>query len=130
MIIAEVGTIRAAYAVTVHRYLSRTVTICYERADGCYDGWDVWVWGTGMEDGAIRLERAGHVAEARFRVAPGLHHVGFVIRLNEWEAKDTCGDRYVDIIPEDGDVQIMVQSGSDEMQIVRENPEKDGLNSA
>ncbi|MCM3133554.1 type I pullulanase [Paenibacillus polysaccharolyticus] len=130
MIVAEVGSVRAAYAVTVHRYLSRTVTVCYERADSCYDGWDVWVWGTGMEDGAIRLERAGNVAQARFRVAPGLHHLGFIIRRNEWEAKDTCGDRYVDILPEDGDVQIMVQSGSDEMQIVRENNETDDLNSA
>ncbi|WP_434756456.1 type I pullulanase [Paenibacillus amylolyticus] len=130
LIIAEVGNIRATYAITVHRHMSRTVTIRYERTDHCYDGWDVWVWGTGMEDGAVRLERVGNFAEARFRVAPGLHHLGFIIRLHEWEAKDTCGDRYVDIIPEDSDVQIIVQSGSDTMQIVRENRETDDLNSA
>ncbi|WP_342552419.1 type I pullulanase [Paenibacillus sp. FSL R7-0652] len=131
VIIAEAGSVRAAYAVTVHRHMSRTVTIRYERSDHCYDGWDVWVWGTGMEDGAVRLERAGSAAEARFRVAPGLHHLGFIIRLNEWEAKDTCGDRYVDIAPEDEDVQIIVKSGSEEMQIVRENDrEADDRNSA
>jgi pullulanase len=130
VISAEAGNIRATYAITVHRHMSRTVTIRYERADHCYDGWDVWVWGTGMEDGAVRLERVGNIAEARFRVAPGLHHLGFIIRLHEWEAKDTCGDRYVDITPEDSDVQIIVQSGSDNMQIIRENREMDDLNSA
>ncbi|CAI6078385.1 Glycogen debranching enzyme [Paenibacillus sp. JJ-100] len=130
LIIAETGGIRAAYAITVHKYLSRTVTIRYEREDHWYDGWDVWVWGTGMVDGAVRLERSDNVAEARFRVAPGLHHVGFIIRLNEWEAKDTCGDRYVDILPEDGDVQIIVRSGADEMQVVRVNAKVDDLNSA
>ncbi|MBU5355555.1 type I pullulanase [Paenibacillus barcinonensis] len=129
-IIAEAGNVRAVYNVTVHRHLSRVITIRYEREDRCYDGWDVWVWGTGMQDGAFRLERAGSGAEARFRVAPGLHHLGFIIRLNEWEAKDTCGDRYVDIAPEDGDVQINVQSGSDEMHIMRESRDNDDLNSA
>lgn len=83
-----------------------------------------------MEDGAVRLEQVGNAAEARFRVAPGLHHLGLIIRLNGWEAKDTCGDRYVDIVPEDGDVHIIVRSGSDEMQIIRESEKTEDRDSA
>ncbi|WP_339236869.1 type I pullulanase [Paenibacillus sp. FSL R5-0517] len=129
-IIAEAGGIRASLAVTIHKQISRTVTLRYERDDQHYEGWDVWVWGTGMEDGAVRLEQVGNAAEARFRVAPGLHHLGLIIRLNEWEAKDTCGDRYVDIVPEDGDVHIIVRSGSDEMQIIRESEKTEDRDSA
>ncbi|QOS80680.1 type I pullulanase [Paenibacillus sp. JNUCC31] len=129
-IIAEAGGIQASLNIKIHKPISRIVTLRYEREDQRYEGWDVWVWGTGMEDGAFPLERVGHGAEARFRVAPGLQHLGFIIRLNEWEAKDTCGDRYVDIVPEDGDVQIVVHSGSDQMQVIRESGEEEDRNSA
>ncbi|WP_413373072.1 type I pullulanase [Paenibacillus taichungensis] len=129
-IIAEAGGIQASLNIKIHKSISRIVTLRYEREDQRYEGWDVWVWGTGMEDGAIPLERVGNAAEARFRVAPGLHHLGLIIRLNEWEAKDTCGDRYVDIGPEDGDVQIHVHSGSDQMQVIRESDEEDDRHSA
>ncbi|MCG7376310.1 type I pullulanase [Paenibacillus sp. ACRSA] len=124
-IVAEAGGIRASVMTKVHKQISRVVTLRYEREDQRYEGWDVWVWGTGMQDGAVPLERVGNVAEARFRVAAGLHHLGLIIRLNEWEAKDTCGDRYVDIVPEDGDVQIIVRSGSDQMQVIRANAEEE-----
>lgn len=129
-IIAEAGGIQASLNIKIHKSISRIVTLRYEREDQCYEGWDVWVWGTGMEDGAVPFERVGNTAEARFRVAPGLHHLGLIIRLNEWEAKDTCGDRYVDIGPEDGDVQIIVHSGSDQMQVIRESDAEDDRNSA
>ncbi|WP_128103217.1 type I pullulanase [Paenibacillus sp. DCT19] len=123
-IVAEADGIRASVTTKVHKQISRVVTLRYEREDQRYEGWDVWVWGTGMKDGAVPLERVGNAAEARFRVAAGLHHLGLIIRLNEWEAKDTCGDRYVDIVPEDGDVQIIVRSGSDQMQVIRATAEE------
>ncbi|WDQ32504.1 type I pullulanase [Paenibacillus marchantiae] len=129
-ITAEAGGIQASLNVKIHKPISRIVTLRYEREDQHYEGWDVWVWGTGMEDGAVSFERVGNAAEARFRVAAGLHHLGLIIRLNEWEAKDTCGDRYVDIGPEDGDVHIIVQSGSDQMQVIRESDVEDDRNSA
>ncbi|WP_440111802.1 type I pullulanase [Paenibacillus sp. QZ-Y1] len=129
-IMAEAGGIQASFTIKIHKQNSRIVTLRYEREDHHYAGWDVWVWGTGMEDGAVPLEQVGEAAEARFRVAPGLHHLGLIIRLNEWEAKDTCGDRYVDIGPEDGDVQIIVRSGSDQMQVIRDSDEQDDRNSA
>jgi len=129
-ITAMAGSIQSTVTIKVHKHVSRLVTLRYEREDQQYEGWDVWVWGTGMADGAVPLEQVGHAAEARIRVAPGLHHLGLIIRLNEWQAKDTCGDRYVDIGPEDGDVQIVVQSGTDQMQVIRESDEEDNRTSA
>ncbi|WP_339274194.1 type I pullulanase [Paenibacillus sp. FSL W8-0426] len=129
-ITAETEGVRGSIDIAVHRQTSRLVTLRYERQDRQYDGWDVWVWGTGMQDGAVRLERNGDAAEARFRVASGLQHLGLIIRLNEWEAKDTCGDRYVDITPEDENVLIVVQSGSDHMQVIRDAGRMNDLSSA
>ena len=47
-----------------------TVEIEYERRDQAYDGWNVWVWGTGVEDGGVPFSRVdGGKARAVFYAA-------------------------------------------------------------
>ncbi|WP_235440457.1 type I pullulanase [Paenibacillus sp. DMB20] len=36
------------------------VEVEYERQDGCYEGWNLWVWGTGVEDGRIDFMEEDH----------------------------------------------------------------------
>ncbi|MEK3788673.1 type I pullulanase [Paenibacillus sp. FSL K6-1230] len=94
----------------------RTITLYYERPDQSYEGWNVWVWGTGLQDGQISLERIEDGrAVAHIRVAPHVRRVGYILRLKQWEAKDIEMDRYIDIRPDEQHMQVLVRSG-----IVRE----------
>lgn len=90
----------------------RTITLYYERPDQSYEGWNVWVWGTGLQDGQISLESiADGRAVAHIRVAPHVRRVGYILRLKQWEAKDIEMDRYIDIRPDEQHMQVLVRSG-------------------
>ncbi len=76
---------------------SKMVEIRYERPDGDYRGWNLWVWGTGIQDGQHdfrQMEDGGAVA--RIEVLPETSSVGYILRLNDWEEKDGAGDRFID----------------------------------
>ena len=90
-----------------------TVNLHYLREDGVYDGWNVWFWTTG--DGAsykfgTDADENGVVTTATFPA--GTEKIGFIVRLNEWEAKDFDGDQFIetnDILA--GTVDVYVVSG-------------------
>ncbi|HEX3022216.1 MAG TPA: type I pullulanase, partial [Lachnospiraceae bacterium] len=76
------------------------VNIHYHRYDNSYDGWNAWVWLEGMDGAAYKAadnDEFGTVISASFKETKGIERVGFIIRLNEWEAKDGDGDRFVEI---------------------------------
>ncbi|SET87663.1 type I pullulanase [Paenibacillus sp. NFR01] len=77
---------------------AKIVEIEYERPDGDYRGWNLWVWGTGIQDGQwdFRELTEDGSAVARIEVAPETESIGYILRLNDWEAKDGSGDRFVD----------------------------------
>ncbi|MEK4330131.1 type I pullulanase [Paenibacillus sp. FSL R7-0312] len=76
---------------------SKVVEVHYERPDGDYRGWNLWVWGTGIQDGQRDFQHMedGH-AVARIEVLPGTASIGYILRLNDWEEKDGAGDRFID----------------------------------
>lgn len=76
---------------------SKVVEVHYERPDGDYRGWNLWVWGTGIQDGQRDFQHMedGH-AVARIEVLPGTASIGYILRLNDWEEKDGTGDRFID----------------------------------
>ncbi len=95
-----------------------TVNLHYLRDDADYEGWNVWFWTTG--DGAAyefgsEEDENGVVCTAVFPAAT--ESIGFIVRLNEWEAKDCETDRFIDtssILA--GTVDVYVISGQDEIE--------------
>lgn len=76
---------------------AKTIEFHYERPDGDYRGWNLWIWGTGIQDGQCDFrEMQDGRAVARIEVVPGTEQVGYILRLNDWEKKDGTGDRYID----------------------------------
>jgi pullulanase len=103
--------------------LYRTVELIYERADRQYSGWNVWVWGTGCRDGHVELsELDDGRAVARIQVAPYVRRIGYIIRLNQWDAKDIEADRYIDVDLNRSVMQVLIHSGREEyLLLVNDN---------
>ncbi len=76
---------------------AKIIEIHYERPDGDYKGWNLWVWDTGIQDGQcdFRYMEDGR-AVARIEVVPEAESIGYILRLNDWEEKDRGGDRFID----------------------------------
>ena len=92
-----------------------TVEIEYERRDQAYDGWNVWVWGTGVEDGGVPFSRVdGGKARAVFYATSGTKRVGCIVRLNEWEDREGENDWFIDIPPDEAKVRISPLSVKDD----------------
>ena len=109
--------VRAEHKLVVKPYVKRYVLIQYERPDQNYTGWNLWVWNTGVRDGQIDFERIENGrAVANVEVAPGVTRFGFLVRLNDWEAKDVEQDRYIEFDAGDEFVKVIVKSGQAEFR--------------
>lgn len=74
--------------------------ITYVRNDKNYEGWNVWTWQTGKNDGQQNFsEVKDGKAVAKFEISKDATDVGFVIRKgSDWSQKDSYGsDRYIKI---------------------------------
>ncbi|AIQ46043.1 alpha-dextrin endo-1,6-alpha-glucosidase [Paenibacillus sp. FSL R7-0273] len=89
---------------------SKMIEVHYDRPDGDYRGWNLWVWGTGIQDGQsdFRYMENGQ-AIARIEVEPGTQSVGYILRLNDWEEKATDGDRFIDCSSGEQLIKVLVQ---------------------
>lgn len=101
----------------------RTIELIYERADRQYTGWNLWVWGTGHRDGHVEFRDLDDGrAVARIQVAPDIQRIGYIVRLNHWDAKDVEADRYIDIDPNQSVMQVLIHSGREEyLLLVNDN---------
>ncbi|WP_068504859.1 type I pullulanase [Paenibacillus kribbensis] len=101
----------------------RTVELIYERADRQYSGWNVWVWGTGYRDGHVELrDLEDGRAVARIQVALDVQRIGYIVRLNQWDAKDIEADRYIEVDPTRSVMQVLIHSGREEyLLLVNDN---------
>ncbi len=111
MIVMTVAT--SLTDVIVARADDLTIRLHYHRADGNYDGWDVWMWEVGGADGAAcELVKDGDSAVATKTVTPGVTQVGFIVRKGNWEAKDVDADQFIDIAAMvSGTADVYVESG-------------------
>jgi pullulanase len=83
----------------------------YNRSDGAYDGWDVWLWADGQEGAGYAFEEEDGDMVATMVVAPGVTSVGFIVRTEDW-TKDIDADQFIDISEMvSGTVHIYVESG-------------------
>ena len=98
-----------------------TVNLHYLRSDDNYDGWNVWFWtdgdGSSYKFDEAKKDDKGMVTS--ITLAPETLKLGFIVRLNEWEAKDTESDRFVDLSEViSGTVDVYVTSGEEDFEVV------------
>ena len=66
------------------------------RSDNNYEGWNLWLWEEGREGQQVSFTETdsfGQIAVYQTNRTPA--NIGFIVRLNEWEAKDIAEDRFV-----------------------------------
>ena len=82
------------------------------REDGNYTGWNMWIWEEGFEGQAIDFTAEDEFGKiAMYQCSESSDRIGFIVRLNNWEAKDVEVDRYADITG--SVVEIWVTSGEE-----------------
>ncbi len=77
-----------------------TIIFHYTREDGLYDGWNLWAWD---EDGiatlnapyALTVDEYGATVAVTFDAGSKL--IGYIFRLNEWDAKDVDYNQFIDV---------------------------------
>lgn len=90
------------------------IRLVYEREDQNYDGWNVWVWNTGAQDGQIDFtEFQNGKAIAEINVGPDAQQVGFIVRKGDWEEKDVDMDRFIYVNTRDPITKVYVKSGEE-----------------
>lgn len=99
-------------------YATRNIEFHYERPDGDYEGWNLWVWGTGVREHRVDFSRIeGGRAVAVIPVLPGAKHIGYIIRLHDWEEKDVEKDRYIDLGLAQDHFRVIVKSGKNDWKM-------------
>src|SRR5690606_6442458 len=67
------GEVSAEFTIEVKQYIQRYIQVQYDRPDGNYAGWNLWVWGAGVKDDEIRFEKIEDgKAIANIAIAPGV----------------------------------------------------------
>ena len=87
------------------------VKLHYNRPDGNYDDWDVWMWEEGKDGAGYPFENENGEMVATKVITPGSTSVGFIVRTSSWE-KDVDEDQFIDISEMvSGTVHVYVESG-------------------
>ncbi|MGC8708593.1 MAG: pullulanase-associated domain-containing protein, partial [Athalassotoga sp.] len=94
---------------------AKTVLIIhYHRYDGNYSGWNLWVWPYRPESLAgAAYQFTGEDSYGPYAIIKfdqKYTQLGFIVRLNDWQAKDVSEDRHV-VIPSSGVAEIWVLEG-------------------
>ncbi|MDQ0191958.1 type I pullulanase [Paenibacillus wynnii] len=88
---------------------AKIIQVHYDRPDGDYRGWNLWVWGTGIQDGQcdFRSMENGR-AVAIIEALPEMETIGYILRVNDWEEKDGGGDRFIDCPPGEMLIKVVI----------------------
>ena len=111
------------------------VKIRYNRPDGNYDGWNLWVWEAG-KDGK-RIDFIGEDEDGKFAVvktSKDADQLGYILRRseqgNEWTENYFGSDKFVDLSA--GDTEVVINHKEDnkdvELKKINRNFEKVTLN--
>ena len=91
---------------------STKVTFHYQRTDGEYDDWDLWVWPEGGDGGAVAFTGSDSYGKiATYEVNSDVSEVGFIVRKggDSWSDKDISDDRKITI--ENGVAEVWLKQG-------------------
>lgn len=117
---------KMANADEVVEKTNHIVRLSYEREDHKYDGWDVWVWNTGIKEDDIAFDNYDNdVATAFIEVADQTTKIGYKIRKgdeqNAWLEAEPGGDgidREIPINRQDSITKVIVTQGEEDVSIV------------
>ena len=87
------------------------VKIHYNRPDGNYENWSVWIWPKG-QDGTDNpfVEENGEMV-CTYEVPNGVSAIGYIVRTPDWQ-KDVGDDQILDLsIYQTGTLHLYVESG-------------------
>lgn len=100
--------------MTAYAAVGTTFIVHYGgRADNDYTGWNMWIWEEGFEGSAVEFTAEDNFGKiAMYQCTENSSRIGFIVRLNEWEAKDVESDRYAEV--NGNTVEIWVTSGVEE----------------
>ncbi|RXJ01687.1 pullulanase [Anaerobacillus alkaliphilus] len=95
--------------------VTRHIHLVYDRPDAEYEGWNIWVWGTGAKNDQIDFtEFKDGKAIAKIEVGPNADRVGFVLRSTDnWDTakKDVEPDRFINLLKNDLVTKVYLTSG-------------------
>ncbi|WP_239618168.1 pullulanase [Cohnella mopanensis] len=109
--------------VTVTKALAkRYIQFNYSRSDKAYQGWNIWVWNTGVKDDQIDFAKVENgIATVNIEMAPGATKMGFMLRKGtNWnDAKqDIAYDRFIEIPADTNFVKANVTSMVGELDVL------------
>jgi|GEM_PF-19838 len=114
IITAKAGDVIAEHTITVKPYVRRFVHIKYLRPEKDYEGWNMWVWNTGVKNDQIDFtEIREDGAYGIIEIAPETKSIGFLFRKGtDWAEKDAYGDdRYIETDLDQTVIKVTVTSG-------------------
>lgn len=98
-----------------------TVNLHYLRQDDSYSGWNMWIWTDG-DGSAYKFDEAAKDDKGvvtTVTLPSETMKMGFIVRLNEWEKKDTEADRFVELAEVlSGTVDVYITSGEEKFDVV------------
>ena len=95
-----------------------TVRFHYQRTDGDYADWNMWIWASGKDGTANEFTGEDDFGKyLDYAVDAGTAEVGFIVRLSEWLEKDVESDRFVDVSDViSGVVDVYIKTGVAEFE--------------
>jgi pullulanase len=115
------------------------LTVHYNRTNGDYDGWNLWLWqnkdsGADGAGSSVKFSEPddafGKVAKYSLKGMSAYDSVGIIVRLNEWAKKDTAsswpngGDRFIVDFDASGTAEIWLKQN--DVTIYKTEPQLSG----
>ena len=103
-----IGLVIPAFQLNVNA-AGTTIVVHYQREDGQYDPWNLWIWAAGGDGDVYEFQGEDDFGRVAVIEHPATSdQFGFIVRTDDWD-KDIGEDRFIDI--EDGKAEIWVTSG-------------------
>ena len=97
------------------------LTVHYQRTGGDYQNWNLWLWKNLSGPGDVDVDsngvvftsqdEFGKIAKVQIDGMDKFESIGIIVRKGSWESKDIGEDRFIDQIPDNGNVEIWLRQG-------------------
>ena len=97
------------------------LTVHYQRPGGDYQNWNLWLWKNISAPGDVDVDSNGvnftsqddfgKIAKVQIDGMDKFESIGIIVRKGSWETKDIGEDRFIDQIPDNGNVEIWLRQG-------------------
>lgn len=113
--------------VKVHAENDVDMTVHYQREDGNYEDWNLWLFEEGGQGEQVDfLEEDAYGKVVTIKTSSEKSRFGFLVRKGNWVEKDIDTDRFIEL--QNGKAEIWLKSGDE--TVYTEEPESDGEKTA